>query len=389
LRRIRVLHIITNLPIGGAQDNTLSTLERLDTDRYELSLMCGPEGDWQDRALGIKSLKVIFLEHIVRNIHPIKDIIATVRIYFYLRRGKYDIVHTHSSKPGFYGRIAARLAGTPIVIHTIHGFPFNNFMPWPVRWFFIVLERYLSRLSDRMITVSTLNLKRAIGLRLAPRDRFTNIYSGIDFSKFTKKVNTGKKRRDLQISRDVKVIGLVGRLTHCKGIDYFFQSAEIISSRRDDVLFLVVGDGELRQKCEKWARDAGVDRQTRFLGFRDDIPELLQIIDIYILSSRWEGLGRSLTEALFCSRPTVATSVEGVPELVRNGMTGILVPPADPVALAEGILYLINHPREGKRMGRQAHEMVKKNFCVDAMADRIHQLYQDLLTQKSLSKTKT
>jgi len=381
-RKIRVLHIITNLPIGGAQDNTLITVERLNRSRYDVSLIAANDGEWVTRAKQIKNLQLIFVDALTRPIHIFNDMIAFYKIYQIIKKNKYDIVHTHSSKPGFLGRIAAVLAGVPIIIHTIHGFPFNDFMHPVVRWFFIFIERFLSYLSDKLITVSRLNLQHALKLKLATSQKLINIYSGIDFSKFNKKIDVTKKRHDLNIPNNTKVVGLIGRLSYQKGPEYFIQAAQLILQKEDNVLFLLIGDGKLREKCVKLAARLGISSQIKILGFRDDIPELLQVLDIYVLSSRWEGLGRSLTEALYLAKPTVATSVDGVPELVQNKKTGILVPPANPQALAEGVLYLLNDLDKGKKMAHNAKKLVEENFSADKMVSEIDELYQTLISDK-------
>jgi len=379
LHKHKVLHIITNLPIGGAQDNTFITVERLDHNRYDVSLMAADDGEWVSRFQQVKDLKLIFVNNLTRPINFINDIIAFYKIYQILKKNKYDIVHTHSSKPGFLGRIAAKLAGTPIIIHTIHGFPFNSFMPWAVRWFFIFIERFLSFISTKLITVSKLNLQHAINMKLAPPNKFVNIYSGIDFDKFDKKVDVSKKRSALNIADNLRIVGVVGRLTYCKGLEYFLEAAKIISQQKEDVIFLMIGDGELRLMCEDLIKKLDISNHVKMLGFREDIPELLKILDVYVLSSRWEGLGRSLTEAMYLARPTVATAVEGVPELVQNGKTGILVPPANPQALADSILFLLNNPENAKEMASNAREFVRTHFSADKMVADIEKLYQNLI----------
>ncbi|NIR50719.1 glycosyltransferase family 4 protein, partial [candidate division KSB1 bacterium] len=180
-KRIKILHIITNLPVGGAQDNTLLTVEKLDRQKYEVSLLCSSKGEWRERAKQIKDLNLIFVDELTRKIQIFYDIIALWKLFRIMKREKYTLVHTHSSKPGVLGRIAAKLTGVPVIIHTIHGFPFHDFMNPVVKKSLIVMERILSRFSDRLITVSKLNLEKAVTLRLAERSKFLNIYSGIDF----------------------------------------------------------------------------------------------------------------------------------------------------------------------------------------------------------------
>ena len=239
---IKVLHIITHLPIGGAQDNTLITVEKLDRQKFDVSLMCSPEGDWLERATKIKALNFIFVEELARKIRLLKDFIAFLKICSTIKNAKYDIVHTHSSKPGFLGRLAAKLTGVPIIIHTIHGFPFHDFMNSVTKQFYIGIERFLSRISDKIVTVSKLNLEKAVDLGLGKRSKFINIYSGIDFSKFDIKVDAERKRKELGILNGEKIVGMVGRLSEQKApLDFVKAIAEVLKVR-SDVRFVIVGD---------------------------------------------------------------------------------------------------------------------------------------------------
>ncbi|MFQ5652695.1 MAG: glycosyltransferase family 4 protein [bacterium] len=381
-RKIRILHIITNLPVGGAQDNTLLTVEKLDREKYEVSLMCAQEGDWVARARAIPDLTLIFVNQLKRKIHPIDDLIAQVKVYRIIKRGNFDIVHTHSSKPGFVGRVAARLARVPVIIHTIHGFPFNDFMHPLVRRSFICLERFLSRISDMLITVSKLNLEKALSLRFAGPEKFRNIYSGIDFGKFDLQVNAERKKRDLGILNGEKIVGMVGRLSEQKApLDFVRAMPEVLKVRKD-IRFVLVGDGELKEQTLELSRKLEVNTNLMVLGFRDDIPELLPIFDVFVLTSLWEGLGRSLTEAMYTGRPVVATNVEGVPELVEDGQTGILVEPKDIRSIANGIIHFLEHPDDARRMGAAAAEQINERFQADRMVQNLDEVYQELLRRK-------
>lgn len=376
MKKLKILHIITNLPVGGAQDNTLITVEGLDKGRYDVSLMSASDGRWLDRARKIDDIRLIFIEELIRKIDLFYDLIALVKIYRIIKKGNYDIVHTHSSKPGFSGRIAARLAGVPYIIHTVHGFPFNDFMNPLMRKFFIYLERYLSKLTDILITVSKLNLKKVIELNIAPARKLVNIYSGIRFEKFNVPVDIEEKKRNLGIDVSQKVIGMVGRLSAQKAPQYFIKSIPGIRERFPQARFIIVGDGELRNELEELIRSLDLTAVVKIFGFRDDVPEILQILDIYVLSSCWEGLGRSLTEAMFLSRPVVATAVEGVPELVIDEETGLLVPPRDAEAIAQAVIRLLDHPEYARRLGENAHNKIVSHFSADTMITEIDRLYQ-------------
>ncbi len=377
--RIKLLHIITHLSIGGAQDNTLLTLEKLDKKKYDVTLLCGNSGKWIQRASSIPGIKIFFINELIRKIHFFYDIIALIKIYFYIKKNKFSIVHTHSSKAGFSGRIAARLAGVPIIIHTIHGFPFHDYMNFAKKHFFIILERLLAKISTKLITVSKLNLKKAVQLKIDRKHKFTNVYSGILFENFEKKINRQEKRKTLNIDATTKVIGLIGRLSKQKAPHFLLKAAPHVILKHPNVLFLLVGDGELKKSLIKLSKLLKIEEKVRFLGFRDDIPEILQIIDIFVLTSLWEGLGRSLTEAMYTSKPVVATNVEGVPEIVKHEKTGLLVKPKDHIEVAKAINRLLSNPKFAEHIGNNAHSLVSKRFSAKKMVFNIDSIYSEIL----------
>ncbi len=381
MKKLKILHIITYLPIGGAQDNTLLTVEGLDKHRYDITLICGKRGEWIDRAFSIKGIKIHFINELIRKIHILYDVIALLKMYRFIKKGKFKIVHTHSSKAGFSGRIAAYLAGVPVIIHTLHGFPFHDFMHPAVRMFYIYLERFLSKLSGKIITVSHLNQEKAIHLKLNRPAKFINIYSGIDFGRFNNSINITKKKKELVINKEKQVIGMVGRLSEQKAPQYFIQAIPAVLKIHPHVQFVLVGDGELRNHITKMTVRLNISNHVCFLGFRDDVPEILKTFNVFVLTSLWEGLGRSLTEAMYTARPIVATAVEGVPELIINGKTGYLVQPKDPDAIAQRIHDHLSNPRKAKRMGENARKRVMKDFDVDIMIRKIDQLYQNMLNE--------
>ncbi len=383
-KKIKVLHIITHLRVGGAQDNTLLTVERHDRTKYDVTLMCAPDGAWVERAQKIPELKIVFIEKLTRPIHPISDARAFLQIYRHLKNETYDIVHTHSSKPGFLGRIAAKLAKVPVVVHTIHGFPFHDFMAPALHGFFAFLEKQCAKLSDKMITVSKLNLKKTVELGIAPERKLINIYSGIDFNKFKKKMDGKNKRAELGIPENCFVVGMIGRLSQQKSPWNLIKAAPAVLARHPNTLFISVGNGELLEKMQTLARKLNIGDKFKFLGLRRDIAELLHIMDVYTLPSQWEGLGRSLTEAMYMKKAVVASDVEGVPEIVENGRTGLLVPANNPQRLAESIVQLLADRELREKLGEKAHCKVCEIFKAEKMVADIEKLYLDSMQEKTL-----
>jgi glycosyltransferase involved in cell wall biosynthesis len=377
--KARILHLITHLGVGGAQDNTLLTVEGLSREHYEVHLAAGQDYvDWEERARGCSDAFFTFptLRH---PIHPLNDMQALYRIKDFIQEHNYHIVHTHSSKAGILGRIAARWAGVPIVVHTIHGFPWHDYMALWRRRLYILSERYTASLSDALITVSDLNKQEALNLKLAPPAKFTTIYSGIDLSAFDLKVDRSEKCLALGLDPDSPVVGTVGRLSKQKAPSDFVAAAKQVLTYLPESQFIMVGDGPL---VEEVRRAIGDEQRIKMLGFRADVPEILSILDVFALSSRWEGLGRALTEAMIMGLPVAATSVNGVPEIVTHGETGLLSAPEAPMELAQNIRWLLEHPDEAARIGQRARKRVVPAFSARRMVERIEALYEQLLIQK-------
>jgi len=351
----------------------------LDKNKYDITLLCGKSGQWIQRARLIPGIKIIFVNELIRKIHCFYDIIALIKIFFYIKKNKFYIVHTHSSKAGFCGRIAAKIAGVPIIIHTIHGFPFHDYMNTAKKHFYITLERLLSKITTKLITVSNLNLKQAIQLKIGDAQKFKNIYSGILFEKFERHINGKEKKKAINIDDNVKVISLIGRLSKQKAPHYLLKAVPEISSQYPDVLFLLIGDGELKKYLIKLTSTLNIEDKVRFLGFRNDIPEILEITDIFVLTSLWEGLGRSLTEAMYMSKPVIATKVDGVPEIVKHEKTGLLINPKDHKGIVTAITRLLLNPKFAENLGNRAHAQVAKNFSADTMVFNIDTLYREFL----------
>jgi glycosyltransferase involved in cell wall biosynthesis len=306
---------------------------------------------------------------------------------------QYHIVHTHSAKAGTLGRIAARRAKVPIIIHTFHSFGWQvartfHTRPWQVytsslkKWFYILIERYAASLSDALITVSELNKQEAIDINLAPPEKFATIYSGIDLNRFTVNVERIKKCRSLGLSPGQPIIGTIGRLSTQKAPLDFVAAAKTVLQQKPDVQFIMVGDGPLASEVRQAIGD---EQRIKVLGYRDDVPEVLSILDLFVLSSLWEGLGRALTEAMVVGVPVAATAVDGVPELVTHQQTGLLSPPGDPARLAENIIWLLDCPEEAQRMKQCARNRVVPTFSAERMVEQIEALYERLLDEKGYS----
>jgi glycosyltransferase involved in cell wall biosynthesis len=282
----------------------------------------------------------------------------------------------------------------PIIIHTFHSFGWQvartaHTRPWQgytsalKKWFYVLIERYAASLSDALITVSELNRQEALRINLAPPEKFTTIYSGIDLNRFKVNVDRIEQYRRLGLSPDQPVIGTIGRLSIQKAPLDFVTAAKIVLQQQPNLQFIMVGDGPLASEVRQAIGD---EQRIKVLGYRDDVPEILSILDLFVLSSLWEGLGRALTEAMIMGVPVTATAVDGVPELVTHRQTGLLSPPGDPLRLAENIIWLLEHPEEALRMRRSARNRVVPAFSADRMVEQIEALYERLLFEKETVK---
>lgn len=383
-KKIKVLHIITHLEVGGAQDNTIYTCEKLDRKLFDVALASNGQGEWKDRVHRIKNLEILEIPHLVREINIIQDILAFMDLIRIIRRGHFDIIHTHSTKPGVLGRLAAKITGVPLVVHTVHGFPFYDQMPEIQRRFYIGVEKLMGLFCQQTITVSKLNLAKIVRLGIAQQKSVMNIYSGINFNKFDK-TQYSTIKQELGISNQTCLIGTVGRLSDQKDPFNFLRAIPAVIKSHRNVHFIFVGEGRLRSDMESYITRNGLQSRITLLGNREDIPNIMKGMDIFVLSSKYEGLGRSLTEAMYCKVPVVATAVEGVPELVKNRKTGRLVEPGNSHELANGIISLLVHSNHSATMANRAYRIVSGKFNINTMVKQIGELYLTKLKRKKVN----
>lgn len=379
-RRIRLLHLITELVIGGAQDNTLLTVEGLDPAVYEIDVAAAPGGGWVERARRAAA-RVHLLTHMRREIAPRHDLPALGEVYRLLRREHYDIVHTHSSKAGLIGRVAARLAGVPVVVHTVHGFPFND-LTYP-RWLraaYVWLERLGARCCDCLVMVAELNKEEALRRRIAPAEMMHVVYSGIDLRRFARLPHQRETRERLGLAPAGRVVGTVGRLSACNAPLTFVAAARALLERYPDLEVVIAGDGELRPQVEQAIAN---DPRIRLLGFRSDIPDILAALDVFLFPNLWGGLGRSVTEALAAGIPVVAFPVNGVPELVIDGVTGLHARVGDAADLAAKAALLLDQPELATRLAAAGRRRVFEHFSAERMVADLDALYRQLLAAKA------
>ncbi|MBN1977594.1 MAG: glycosyltransferase family 4 protein [Anaerolineae bacterium] len=385
-KRTPVLHIITRLIVGGAQENTMLTAALLDPGRYAVDVISGPQTGSEGSLIEdvrARGVPLTIEPALVREIHPAKDLLAVVRLARFIRRGRYAIVHTHSSKAGILGRWAARLAGAPVIVHTVHGWGHHERQHPIVRRFYILLEKVTQRVTDKLIVVSPRNIEKGLADGIAAPAKYVTVRSGIELDRFRRPARPREVvRAELSIPPDAPVVGMVTRLSPQKAPLDFVAAAAQVAARRPGAHFVVVGDGPLRAEVEARIAAAGLAARFRLTGLRRDVPDLLHSFDLFALSSLWEGLPRVLPQAMAAGLPVVATAVDGNAEAVEDGVNGLLTPPGDPAALASALLRLLDDPALAARLGAAGRERAEE-FGARKMVDDIAALYETLLADLS------
>lgn len=377
--KARVIHLITKLELGGAQQNTLYTVEHLNRERFAVALWSGDGGILNDDARRIGDLDFRIVPELVREVSPGKDLAALWKLRRMLKAeaaaGLPVIVHTHSSKAGILGRLAAWLAGVPVIVHTYHGFGFNDWQRRPVKWAYIAAERVTGRVTDEFIAVSRANRERAVALGLAPPDRIRVIRSGIAIGDFTKRpIDAAAKKRSLGLDPNRPLALMVACLKPQKCPLDFVRVAELVARRAPEAQFALAGDGELRPEVEAAVAAAGLSDRLKLLGWRRDVAELLWSADALVLTSLWEGLPRVYPQAMAAGVPIVGTRVDGAAEAVADGVNGWLLAPRDVAGIADRLVELLTNPARARALGATGRERVAE-FDIALMLRQQEELY--------------
>jgi glycosyltransferase involved in cell wall biosynthesis len=378
--RPAVVHVITQLELGGAQRNTLFTVGHLDRRLFRPSLVTGPGGILDDEARAL-DVPVTFVPELGRDIAPARDTAALRALRDVLElhaRGTQGplVVHTHSSKAGILGRLAARAVGAAAAVHTVHGFGFHDGQHPAVRAAFIAAEHLVAPLTDAMVFVSRRDLDTARRLQLVRRCRVEVIRSGIDLAAFAPDANArAQARAELGVAAGTPVVVTTGNFKAQKNPLVGLAAFEHVVARHPHAVWLFVGDGELRAQFEYEAREKGLWNNIRAVGWRKDVVRLLNAGDVYMLSSDHEGLPRSVLEALRVGLPVAATNAGGTAEVVTPG-TGLVVDVGDAHGLARAVLDLLEHPPGDVRAAAAA---TLEAFDIHAMVRAQERLYLGLL----------
>ena len=381
--RKKIVHVITRLDFGGAQQNTLWTVSSLNAEKYDVVLASGRGGalDWEARENSEKGIyRAAFFSSLVREISPGRDLLAFFLLWRFFRAEKPDIVHTHSSKAGILGRLAAWASGVKTIVHTYHGFGFHDFQNPLVKKIYVFLERLCARFSQALIFVSRANWDYALKNGIGPESRFHLIRSGVDLSRFPSKVeDRALKKKELSLNPEAPLVVSIANLKPQKNPLDFVSMAAKVSAEIPQAQFLFIGDGPLRAKAENFARELGVFEKIRFPGWRKDAAEWLAVSDVFVLTSLWEGLPRALVEAMKSGLPCAAYAADGISDMIHDGENGFLIPVKDVELLSKRVIELLRDPDLRRKAGLQAEKSIAEEFDIHRMVREQEALYDNLL----------
>jgi len=386
--RIRVLHLITRLIVGGAQENTMYTAACLDPGLYQVEILSGgqtgSEGslieDVRDRGIPLT-----ILYDLRREVRPWHDLFALCKMARWMRQNHFTIVHTHSSKAGILGRLAARLAGIPIIVHTVHGWSFHGHMPAMVRKVFVLSERLAARHTDVIIAVTQQDVDKGLRERIGHPGQYHVIRSAIPLNEFDPTcVDRAAIRLSLGIPIDAPVLGNVGRFSRQKNPLDWVRVAGRVGRELPDCYFLLVGDGPLKNDIQLLLVEEGLQGRTVLTGIRHDVAQLLGAMDVFLLTSLWEGLPRVIPQAMRMKLPIVANAVDGAVEVIHPGETGYLCTPGSLGEIADRCVQLLRDRELRQNIGEQGYSYATREFDLHEMIAKIDHLYRGLLSSKGM-----
>jgi glycosyltransferase involved in cell wall biosynthesis len=376
---VRVLHVITRLIRGGADENTVHTVMGLPPERYEQHIVGGEGSDvscFPERIRGVTRI----LPELVRDPHPWKDLVALVKLARLMRAGRYQIVHTHTAKAGFLGRLAARLAGVPHVVHTLHGVSVHDHDHTVARRVYVLLERFAARWCDVMISVGEDVKRKYLEEAIGQSEQYVTIPSGMVTEPFAQaRLHPERSRQPVRaehgLGNDDLVLGMVSRLEPRKGYRFFLEAIRRLAPDFPPLKALIVGEGGQRAELEELARELGIADRVIFAGYREDVARVIAAFDVAVLTSLWEGLPRVLVQYALLERPIVTFECEGAREVVEDGVNGYVVPSKDVDLLVDRLRRLAASGELRNTFGQLSRRRVEGRWDVERMVERLAGVY--------------
>jgi len=371
--KTNILFVITKLELGGAQKQLLSLASRLDRGRYDIFLFTCRQGLLMEEALAIGDIHVHRSPFLDRPLRPFADLRAFIELCRFIKQHHIRVVHTHSSKAGILGRWAAALSGVKGIVHTVHGWSFNEYQPALRRRLCIWLERFTAQLTHKLIVVSLCDKHKGLENRIGRPAQYQLIRQGIDENGACGSHNGF--RDEVRVSADQPLIGMVACFKPQKCPQDFIRLAALVRQKAPEAKFVLIGDGLLRRQLENLIRQHKLEATVILAGWRKDIWRIIQAIDIFVLTSLWEGLPIAALEAMRCAKPVVATDTGGIAEVVTDGTNGFLVAAHAMQDMADKLLFLLRDNAARQAMGRQAQGSLAGAFSIEAMIEDTDALY--------------
>ena len=379
-RRYRIAHLLTLLELGGAQQNTLYSVRHHDRRYFDVALLAGAGAQLDDEARAIPDADVHLVDWLPHPIRPATDLIAIERMRRWFKEQRIDLVHTHSSKAGILGRIAAQLAGVPAVVHTVHGWSFNATQPRALQMSYRALERFVAPWTDRILVVAANHRESGLDAGIGREAQYRIVRSGIDADRFVVDVAERQRlRQEWALPDDAFVFGTVTNMKPQKAPLDFVAVAARACRAEPRLHFVFAGDGPLMPEVRQAVEQEGLSDRIRLLGWRDDVPELLAAFDGFLLTSHFEGLPRVVLQATAAGRPVVATAVDGTPEVIEDGVSGWLAAAGDVDGLASAVLECVAEPTTACHRVGAAQKRLQGSFHLRTMVQQLDRLYLELL----------
>ena len=385
---MKICHVITRMIVGGAQENTLLTIKGHIEKGHEVVLVTGfspgREGELL-KNVEMPPFKIVEIPEMVREVSPVKDLKALRKLRDYFKKEKFDVVHTHSSKAGIIGRIAARQAGVPVVVHTVHGQAFHAYeKPWK-KLLYITAERIAAKYCDKIYAVAQAMIDQCVDAKVAPREKYMVVYSGMDTAAFANAGRNMELRQKLGIPENAKVIVTVARLFPMKGYEEMLPAAARLVKEFPDLHFLPVGDGPMYDELQKQIAELGLTGNFHFAGLvpPHEVCDYIAQADLLWHLSLHEGLPRAVVQALAVGIPAIGYKLDGTPEVVLNGKTGYVTAPQDVDAVVARSRELLNDAALRAEMGKNGKDLVIERFAWRRMADILEKEFLMLLKEKS------
>ncbi len=375
MEKINILHIYQNSKIGGVQQQLLSLLKAYSRERFNPIFCClGPKEEIGKEIEGT-GIEFIPLNKLRYNRFSPGIVLELYRL---MKKKQIHVVRTHRYRSNLYGRLAAFLAGVPVIIASVH----DNYRTdkRPMRR---IMNRILSKITDKIVAVSEDVKEDIIRYDRIDPSKIEVIPNGIDVERFNPEKNTTDIRKEFSLEEDDIVIGFIGRIVPAKGLEYLLDALPYLKGEFKSIKLLIVGEGSLVEELKERAKKNNIFDNILFTGKRRDIPEILASINIFVMPSIAEGLPNALLEAMAMGKPIVTTEVGGIPEIVKNGFNGLLVPPRDTVSLSKAIKELISNDRLAAKLGQAARDLVHDNLSIKAIAQKWQSLYLSILKEKA------